>query len=439
MEYCNFIPVLTFEEANLLFPIVFREGTSYYKDTIAAYGSNDDPDACDTVYFAYQDLQSLHRTAESSGYPGLAVENFSEDIEAARIKAGDARFAYAEKLEAEGNLSSIRDAVQHYEIAKSRNPEIPGIDERIAKAIEKGTLTLMVCGYSEDTDGFNGLLTDYIETSFADNRFLKVLEIPASDYADIMESKKPEKIAIMYAKASGVDYLLSASETKGFKKIYDEMQTRLPSEMPIFNGKKISIGYTTWQTLDYTLVDIRSSNAVIADDTIEIAYTSPLYEISFAKSEGIEKFPGENGTTNYRYIEADPSASNEQIATAYSGMMRDLSRMTIPTTVYDPTSLTQWTEYYRSRYLLLENMIEDNGGQQLFYDPEVIFTSGKTQFYTIGNDLVDARNKEEVRSAILNARLKRARELVEEVGENLSDTFYKSAPRQLCQVLAKFL
>jgi hypothetical protein len=52
-----------FVEAAQMYPVVFSEGTSYYKTQIANNAAKQDRQAADIVYHAYTQLQALHEVA----------------------------------------------------------------------------------------------------------------------------------------------------------------------------------------------------------------------------------------------------------------------------------------------------------------------------------------------------------------------------------------
>jgi transcriptional regulator with XRE-family HTH domain len=406
------------EEADLLFPIVFREGTTYYKDIISANASKDNPDATDAIYFAYGDMQSLHRTAQNSGRKGLTIEDFAKELEASRLKTAEVRFAYGESLEAENKRSSTKAAVAQYEIVKKRNSEFPDIDARIAQAVKKATVSLLVVGLSENTS-FNENVTREITACIRGNRYVTVASLPTSAYDSMVADKYPEEAAIKYAQDNNIGYLISVKETRDFEKISENESLLLPIEMPIFAGSKRSVGYSVLSTLSYKLIQAETSK-VLLEDKFEDKYNSPRYEYSFVGSEGLKEVNGMKS----RYITLSPATTEEQFSIAYSKLYGDYYNIPVPAGITIPSNRSQWDAYYKKTYSTLESLAKDTSGKEFFYDPEIIIKPDAKTFNIIGSDTQQgARDQEEVRSAIMNARSRRATDLITEANKTKYDKF----------------
>ncbi len=165
-----------FVEAAQLFPVVFSEGTSYYKAEITNNAAKQDRKAADIVYHAYTQLQALHEIAIISGRSGLMVEDFTSKLDEARLKSGDLWFEYAQSLQAKGDRESLKQAVAAYETARGRNPELENIDTIIAALIKEATVTVAVVGYGPSDESFSETVLADVTKILGSDRFIEVIQ-----------------------------------------------------------------------------------------------------------------------------------------------------------------------------------------------------------------------------------------------------------------------
>ncbi len=165
------------EAAQLFPPVVFSEGTSYYKAEITNNAAKQDRKAADIVYHAYTQLQALHEIAIISGRSGLMVEDFTSKLDEARLKSGgDLWFEYAQSLQAKGDRESLKQAVAAYETARGRNPELENIDTIIAALIKEATVTVAVVGYGPSDESFSETVLADVTKILGSDRFIEVIQ-----------------------------------------------------------------------------------------------------------------------------------------------------------------------------------------------------------------------------------------------------------------------
>jgi hypothetical protein len=72
----------------------------------------------------------------------------------------------------------------------------------------------------------------------------------------------------------------------------------------------------------------------------------------------------------------------------------------------------------------LESLAKDTSGKEFFYDPEIMIMPNSVHFKIIGADNKQGvRNEEGIRSAIMNARTRHAKDLVTEAQKTRYDKF----------------
>ena len=407
-----------FLEASAMVPVVFNEGTQYYKNIISENESKETPDEADMVYYAYQDIQKLHQIAKVMGTNGLATEDFSTQIEESKIRAAELRFAYAESLEAMGDRSNIKKAVSQYEIVKVRNAQFPDIDKRIEQAVDKAHLTLMIFGSSENSK-FQNRINVFLSEALAKNRFVTVVK--AQEFQDQSTNKQA---AIAWGKENNIDYMLNVNEIKSFEKIIKSEAIRLPNTSQLFKGNKTTLGFTEQYKLDYSLIRLNPSEKVVAQDVFLSDYTSPLFIVSYVSQDDMytEDMNFEDtGSQTYRILSSD--ASTETIEAAISSLLSDYSNIYTPSTITDPTDQTQWIKHYESQYSSLDSLVSKEGGAELFYGIDLVYDSNTKLYYFLGGGPLESIQKSKVDSAILNARSRTALNIIDNEKEEFNDYF----------------
>lgn len=424
-----------FEEAALLYPTVFTEGTAYYKEIISTNSSIEIPEAADKVFLAYLDIQQLHNVAKKSGRSGLAIENFSGEIEKARINSAELRFKYAQSLEAKGDRNSIIAAVREYELVKKRYAEFPNIDGIIARAVEDATVTVLVVGSSKNENFHHDLASD-LKHQFNSNRFVRIIESDTFDDRHVLVSVLDA--SINFARGNDINYLISVTETKDFEKIRTEKPVLLPSSNPIFDGTKVSVGYSELCKLTYEIYDI-STVEVIHADTIEVKEGPYLYEFSYAKGEGVKDLDlNDAGMRSVRYISS--TASEDDTYNAIRELLRDYALIAIPQQVADATKQNDWLDYYRKNYNSFNNFVKHESGRELFYAVEVIQSDEGEydNYYTLGSDIDAAKTVSTKNSAIMNALLLTANDLIKQAQVKSATSSNSQAMEQLGEFLLTF-
>jgi len=420
-----------FLEASAMFPVVFNEGTQYYKSVISENAVKQTPDEADMVYFAYQNIQNLHQIAKNSQIKGLTTEDFASEIEESKANAAQIRFNYAESLEATGERENIKAAVAHYEIVKERDSQFPNIDQRIEQAVNEATVTLMLVG-SRDNIDFHNQINTVIKESLANERFVTIIN--SEDYQGQTASAQD---IFKWAEAHNIDYVLDLLETKSFKKIITEEKVLLPSSNPIFNGKKSSYGFSKKYQIDYNLINFATGDIIY--NKVNADYTSPLFTYSFVKQDTAKKMNFENtGEFNYSYVSSN--ANPETLSMAISSLSSDYNHLYIPPTVTDPTSKTQWTNYFKSKYndWNWSLFVNNEGGDNLFLGLELIFDTNNNLFYFIGDGPLDSIQKQKIYSSYLNSKVVTANNIIASEHKSFDEYLNYNAALQVGEFLKQY-
>ena len=405
-----------FVEAATLFPQVFNEGTAYYKRQIADNSGIQERQSADIVFRAYSNVQELHRIAQDSQIRGLAIEDFSKELQEARLFSGDLWFAYGESLREKGDRDSLKQAVAAYETARGRNPDIQDIDNLIARTIEDATVTLAVAAYGSGVEGFSRMVHEDVTEIFSNNRFVEVIQ----DY-DFTPGEGsmvgPLDIAIMTAMGEGWDYVLEVYAYQGFDEINKETPVQLPSEAPLFPGVKKTIGYQHNTSISYRLFNVKNGVSVVAEDQLKEVDGPYEYSFSYVKAEGVRELNlGGTGKKNLRFV---TSSVDDMATDAAIGTLRwDYESIPIPAEVANPTDQTQWIPYFSNKYDDFETFAENEGGRELFYAIEVVHHKSSDTYFMIGPSLDEAIRRSKINSAIMNALSHTGRKLIEEERKN---------------------
>ncbi len=413
-----------FVEAAQLYPMVFSEGTSYYKTQIANNAAKQDRESADIVYRSYSNLQELHEIARSSGRSGMMIEDFTSELEQARLTSADLWFAYAQSLEAKGDRASLKQAVAAYETARGRNPNLLHIDETIARLIEEATVTLAVAAYGTSDDSFASTVLSDVTKAFSGNRFVQVIQ--NVDFTPSPESMVgPLDLAIMSGMSKGWDYVLEVYADSSFEEISKEKPVKLPTDAPLFAGIQKTLGYQNKTYISYRLFSIQNGVKVLHEDTV-IDIEGPYeYTFSYVPAEGLRELNlGGTGKKNLRYVtsHADDITTN----TTISQLRMDYERIGTPVTVSDPTDQTQWIAYYKDQYFDFQEFAEQEKGRELFYAIEVVHHAPSDTYFTIGENLDAAIYRSKVNSAIMNALSYTARSFIGEEKERGSRGYTKA-------------
>lgn len=425
-----------FVEAAQLFPVVFSEGTSYYKTEIANNAAKQDRQAADIVYHAYTQLQALHEVAKASGRSGLMVEDFTSKLDEARLKSGDLWFSYAQSLEEKGDRESLKKAVAAYETARGRNPNLENIDATITQLIKDATVTVAVAAYGNSDTGFSSKVLADVTRVLGSDRFIEVIQ--EEDFTPGPDSMVgPLDIALMTGMGRGWDYVLDVYASTSFEEISKETPVRLPSDAPLFSGIKRTIGYQNKTYISYRLFSIKQGVKVVAEDTITTVDGPYEYDFSYVNAEGVRELNlGGTGKRNLRFVtsRADDITTN----TTISALRMDYERIPIPAQVVDPTDQTQWIAYFKDQYYDFQDLARNESGRELFYAIEVVHHEPSDTYFMIGPDLDTAIQRSKINSAIMNALSYTARTLVKAEQEN-KGTGYKNAGEIAAKGVKDFL
>ncbi len=401
-----------FEEAAQLFPKVFVEGTSYYKNQVAAFAGRNDLQSIDRVYHAYVNLQDLHTIAGVSGRGGITIEDFSQELQEIRLISADMWFENGQNLQQKGDRESLKQAVAAYETARSRNPNLPNIDNLIATALEKATVTVAIVAHGSSIAGLSEKVVKDVTDILSQNRFVRVL--PYRDFTPGEESMVgPLDIAIMEGMGKGWNYVLEVYTYQGFEEINKEEPVILPSAEPLFSGVKKTLGYKHNTSISYRLFNIKRGVAIEFEDQIREVDGPYEYTFSYVQSEGLRELNlGGTGKKNLRFVtsNADDIRTNSSIST----LRWDYENIEIPIEISDPTDQTQWISYFTRKYDDFETFVRNESERELFYAIEVVHHRPSDTYYTIGPNLDEAIRRSKINSAIMNALSYTGRKLIEE-------------------------
>lgn len=410
----------TFEEALSMYPVVFNEGSSFYRVIIANSGNKQDLASADRLWTAYKSLYAMHERARIDGRGIVAFEDYSHTVTTSGQKAAELWFAQAEQLASNPSRKNQQEAVEAYEKAQLRYPSLPNLAQRLATALDKATVSLMVVGNGPD-DAFHTMVLADIKKTFAQDRFVKVMDSPS--FLNASHTKGPTELAIEHARANQVHYLLEVMVYNRTEQIMHEQPVRLPRENPLFDGIKRTMGYTIKNTVSYRLFDL-SNLKVIAGNTFASEDGPYTYDFSYVKAEGLRELNLEGtGKKNLRFITTNAAPEIaipiiNQLRTGYYNIPR-------PASILDPTDQTQWYAYYKNQYHSFSELAKNESGRQLFYAIEVVHHRSNDTYTTLGMTVEEAVQESKVNSAIMNALSHTARELIEAEKQSRGSSYQK--------------
>lgn len=407
-----------FTEAKAMIPVAFNDGDAQYKQAALA-APGDDPEVLDRIAQAYTDLEALHRLARESGYPTLAASNYSEEAKQANQKAAQRWFNLARNQQQGGDKLDIRAAVMMYERAKAGDPQNPEIIASLQKAVDEATVTLMVLGIGSPS--FRQTMYSDIREGLKADRFVKVIE--AGNLSNREGFFGPTDLAVDYARHNDVDYLLEVYGTLQVRPINTEQQVYLPSSSPRFSGVKKTIGYSEQEQYSYRLFDVASLR-VIKEDSHALSKGPYTYTVSYVPAEGVRTLhlQGEP-KENLRYVTSslDLHSTNAVVNT----LRKDYYNIPVPMEVANPKDLTQWLAYYRNTYTDFATFANEHSNQELFYAIEVAHIRGTEDYVILGNSVFEAKEESARNSAIFNAQVRRALDMVKEESEKTKEPTYR--------------
>ncbi|MDD4450815.1 MAG: hypothetical protein PHS76_08915 [Sphaerochaeta sp.] len=408
-----------FTEAKAMIPVAFNDGDSSYRLGVAHIGPAGDPEALDRYAQAYTNLNDLHRLARESGFPGLNTVDYSKDAAEANQKAARLWFDLARNLHVGGDRLDIRAAVKMYERAKARDPQDPEIARFLNQAIEEATVTLMVLGLGRPS--FHQTVYSDIKEGLKADRFVKVIE--AGNLSNREGFFGPTDLAVDYARHNDVDYVLEVYGTTQVRPINTEQQVYLPSSSPRFSGVKKTIGYSEQEQYSYRLFDVASLR-VIKEDSHALSKGPYTYTVSYVPAEGVRTLhlQGEP-KENLRYVTSslDLHSTNAVVNT----LRKDYYNIPVPMEVTNPKDLTQWLAYYRNTYTDFATFANEHSNQELFYAIEVAHIRGTEDYVILGNSVFEAKEESARNSAIFNAQVRRALDMVKEESEKTKEPTYR--------------
>ncbi len=407
-----------FTEAKAMIPVAFNDGDAQYKQAALA-APGDDPEVLDRIAQAYTDLEALHRLARESGYPTLAASNYSEEAKQANQKAAQRWFNLARNQQQGGDKLDIRAAVMMYERAKARDPQNPEIIASLQKAVDEAIVTLMVLGIGSPS--FKQTMYSDIREGLKTDRFVKVIE--AGNLSNREGFFGPTDLAVDYARHNDVDYVLEVYGTTQVRPINTEQQVYLPSSSPRFSGVKKTIGYSEQEQYSYRLFDVASLR-VIKEDSHSLSKGPYTYTVSYVPAEGVRTLhlQGEP-KENLRYVTSslDLHSTNAVVNT----LRKDYYNIPVPMEVANPKDLTQWLAYYRNTYTDFATFANEHSNQELFYAIEVAHIRGTEDYVILGNSVFEAKEESARNSAIFNAQVRRALDMVKEESEKTKEPTYR--------------
>lgn len=407
-----------FTEAKAMIPVAFNDGDAQYKQAALA-APGDDPEVLDRIAQAYTDLEALHRLARESGYPTLAASNYSEEAKQANQKAAQRWFNLARNQQQGGDKLDIRAAVMMYERAKARDPQNPEIIASLQKAVDEATVTLMVLGIGSPS--FRQTMYSDLREGLKADRFVKVIE--AGNLSNREGFFGPTDLAVDYARHNDVDYVLEVYGTTQVRPINTEQQVYLPSSSPRFSGVKKTIGYSEQEQYSYRLFDVASLR-VIKEDSHALSKGPYTYTVSYVPAEGVRTLhlQGEP-KENLRYVTSslDLHSTNAVVNT----LRKDYYNIPVPMEVANPKDLTQWLAYYRNTYTDFATFANEHSNQELFYAIEVAHIRGTEDYVILGNSVFEAKEESARNSAIFNAQVRRALDMVKEESEKTKEPTYR--------------
>lgn len=411
----------SFPEAVALYPLVFNEGTAYYKAEVANNQNREDRISADKVYRAYENLYDMHTRVSSNNRFRLYTEDFAYRFRQSREKAGSLWFAYAEQLAANNTRKSQREAVIAYETAKNRDPQIAGLDEKLRIALEKATVTLMVLGNGPD-EAFHTMVLNDMKKTFSSDRFVQIIESESFRVNDPGVLVGPIDRAISFGKGRNIDYLIEVTVYNRTEAINKEEPVRLPKDNPRFSGVKKTVGYSIKNTVSYRLFDLKTVN-VIAGNTFATEDGPYTYDFSYVKAEGLRELNLEGtGNENLRFVTSN--LDYDTTVEAINLLRSDYSRIQVPYEVIDPTHQTQWYQYFSSKYNRFADLSRAESGRELFYALEVVYHRPSDSYFILGNTVAEAKAESNKNSAIMNALSHTARELINKEKDSRGSSYF---------------
>ncbi len=408
-----------FAEAEAMIPLAFNDGDAYYKQTALLPASGDDPEVLDSIAQAYTDLEALHRLARESGFSVLAASKYGQEAKQASQKAAQRWFSLARNQQQGGDKHDVRAAVRMYERAKARDPQNPEIAGYLNQAIEEATVTLLVLGIGSPS--FRQTLYSDIKESLKADRFVKVIE--AGNFSNREGFFGPTDLAVDYARHNDVDFVLEVYGTAQVRPINTEQQVYLPSDNPRFAGVKKTIGYSEDEQYSYRLFDIASMR-VIKEDAFARNTGSYAYTVSYVPAEGVRTLhlQGEP-KENLRYVTSsiDINSTNAVV----NMLRRDYYNIPVPIEVANPSDQTQWLAYYRNTYTDFASFANEHSNKELFYAIETAHIRGTEDYVLLGNSVLEAKQESARNSAIFNAQVRMALDMVKAESEKVKVPSYR--------------
>ena len=401
-----------FPEALELFPKVFQEGNAQYKKIAAENTGIEQPEAADRVLYAYTQLQKLHETARDSGRKDLNLEDFTTEIQQAKLIAADLWFTQAQNLEAQGDRENLKLAVAAYETARDRNPTLDNINATIARVLEQATVTVAVAASGPGKKTFAKTVLEDVTKTLSENRFVKVIQ--KYDFFPGPESMVgPLDIAIMEGMKLGWDYVLDIYAFQNFEEIDKETPVTLPSEAPLFSGIQKTLGYQHNTSISYRLFDLKKGVSVIVDETVREIDGPYEYTYSYVPAEGIRELTLDTtGRKNLRFVTT--TADDITTDSAISTLRWDYESIQTPPTISNPADQTQWIAYYQNKYTHFTTLAAYESSRELFYAIEVVHHKPTDTYFMIGSSLQEAITRSQINSAIMNALHYTAKNLLQE-------------------------
>lgn len=408
-----------FTEAKAMIPVAFNEGDNAYRQGVAHIGPTGDPEVMDRYAQAYTNLNDLHRLARESGFPGLNTVDYSKEAAEANQKAAKLWFDLARNLHVGGDRLDIRASVKMYERAKARDPQNPEIAGYLNQAIEEATVTLMVLGIGSSS--FHQTVYSDIKEGLKNNRFVKVIE--RGNFHNAADMVGPMDLAISWALANDVDFVVEVTATNDVTPINREERILLPSKSPCFAGVKRTIGYEETQRYYYRLFGLDGIE-MVKDDMLVRTSGPYTYTVSYAQAEGLRELRlGNEPKSNLRYV---TSSIDINSTNAIVNMLRtDYYNIPIPMAVTNPSDQTQWLAYYRNTYSDFASFANEHSNMELFYAIEVAHIRGTEDYVILGNSVFEAKEESARNSAIFNAQVRRALDMVKEESEKVKEPSYR--------------
>lgn len=407
-----------FTEAKAMIPVAFNDGDAHYKQ--AAFAEpDDDPEVLDRIAQAFTNLEALHNLARQSAFPGLAATDYSEQARQANQKAAQRWFNLARNQQQGGDRLDVRAAVMMYERAKARDPQNPEIASALQKALDEAGVTLMVLGLGGSS--FHQRVYSDIKEGLKSNRFVKVVE--HGNFPDTGPFVGSLELAITWARSNDVDFVLEVQGKRSASPVNTEQQVSLPSANPRFAGIKKTIGYTEEEQYSYRLFDLASLQ-VVKEDELRRNSGSFAYTVSYVPAEGVRTLhlQGEP-KENLRYVTSHIEINSTNAVV--NELRRDYYNISTPLEVKNQKDLTQWLAYYRNTYPDFASFAAEQSDKELFYAIEVAHIRGTEDYVILGNSVSEAMQESARNSAIFNAQIRTALDMVKAESETVKEPSYR--------------